>query len=211
MAAPGTLPDTLTINQVAWVAREAFLGIGTAVVGIGKVDEYAAIATAIAMAESGGNRKAHNNKPPDDSYGLWQINMIGTMGPRRRALFLITSNEALYDPVKNAQSMAKLWLNKGKQFTDWSTYKSGAYKKFLAAATAAVKSPQKVGDYSAEESQDTIPNPDPFGDFFKMLYNATIGPVLDFIKEIGLRIAGFVGGGVLLILAIVLYVKSAKK
>jgi hypothetical protein len=44
----------------------------------------AVVAVAIALAESGGNPAAHNPVPPDDSWGLWQINMRGHLGPVRR-------------------------------------------------------------------------------------------------------------------------------
>ncbi len=68
----------LNSNQLYWLARYA-----------GLVDSRARIAAAIALAESGGNSDAHNGNAAtgDDSYGLWQINMIGAMGPARRVEF----------------------------------------------------------------------------------------------------------------------------
>ena len=36
--------------------------------------------TAIALAESGGKSGAHNTTCPDNSYGLWQINMLDEPG-----------------------------------------------------------------------------------------------------------------------------------
>ena len=59
-------------------------------------------AVAIALAESAGNPKAHNAVPPDNSYGLWQINMIGALGPDRRHEFHLHSNSELFDPKTNA-------------------------------------------------------------------------------------------------------------
>ena len=85
------------------------------------------IAVAVALAESGGDTQAHNAKPPDDSYGLWQINMLGTLGPARRKQFGIATNDALYDPSTNAAAAYKIW--KGSGWNAWTTYTSGAYKK----------------------------------------------------------------------------------
>lgn len=98
--------------------------------------DRARIAAAIAMAESsGGDTQAHNAVPPDDSYGLWQINMLGAMGPERRRKLGISSNAALYDPATNARAMAMI-SNKGANFSPWSTYSKPPYpyKEFLGGA-----------------------------------------------------------------------------
>jgi hypothetical protein len=87
----------------------------------------------IAMAESGGNSRAHNTKRPDNSYGLWQINMLDEMGPERRKQFGISTNEELFDPLTNAR-VAKI-IRDRQGFGAWSVYKSGAYKKFLSIAS----------------------------------------------------------------------------
>lgn len=99
-------------------------------------EQRGAIATAIALCESGGNTDAHNAVPPDDSYGLWQINMLGAMGPARRAMFGLTSNAQLLDPFKNAEAMARISGN-GLNFGPWSCYTRGGYKDHLADAYAA--------------------------------------------------------------------------
>ena len=85
---------------------------------------------AIAFAESSGNAKAHNKKRPDDSYGLWQINMIDNLGPDRRKRFGLSSNEDLFDPITNAKVAWEI-SNKGRSFKDWTTFTSGKYKDFL--------------------------------------------------------------------------------
>jgi hypothetical protein len=92
----------------------------------------APLAAAVAMAESGGNPNALNNNSGtgDLSYGLWQINMIGTLGPSRRREFGIQSNSALLDPVTNAKAAVKV-SNGGTNFSAWTTFTSGAFKKFL--------------------------------------------------------------------------------
>lgn len=98
-----------------------------------------ALMAAIAMAESGGRTTAHNPVGLDNSYGLWQINMLGDMGPARRRQFGISRNEQLYDPAVNARA-AKMILD-GQGLGAWSTYTNGAYKKYAkggaGGATAA--------------------------------------------------------------------------
>lgn len=86
---------------------------------------------AIGGAESGYNAKAHNAKPPDDSYGIWQINMLGALGPARRAQYGIQANSDLFDPVTNAKAAWKI-SGGGTNFSPWSTYTNGAYKKHLS-------------------------------------------------------------------------------
>lgn len=100
-------------------------------------------AAAIALAETGGtgNTHAHNGIPPDNSYGPWQINMIGSMGPDRRKKLGITSNDQLYDPAVNARAMMMV-SNNGTDFSPWTTYKDGAYKAYLK------KSPTGTGTAS---------------------------------------------------------------
>lgn len=97
----------------------------------------AATAIAVAMAESGGNPNSHNATPPDDSYGLWQINMLGSLGPARRKQFGLTSNDQLYDPVVNARAAFSI-SSGGNNWTPWSTFNNGAYKTFINDARAAV-------------------------------------------------------------------------
>lgn len=88
------------------------------------------VMAAIAMAESGGNTNAHNSTPPDDSYGPWQINMYGNLGPSRRKQFGISSNTALFNPLTNALAAKK--IQSGQGLGAWSTYTNGAYKKYLS-------------------------------------------------------------------------------
>jgi hypothetical protein len=62
-------------------------------------------AWAIAKKESGGRPMALNlsKRTGDSSYGLFQINMIGDLGPERRDKFNLESNYELFNPVLNAQ------------------------------------------------------------------------------------------------------------
>lgn len=97
------------------------------------------IAYAIVMAESSGNARAHNPNAGtgDNSYGLFQINMLGDMGPERRKAFGLSSNEELFDPLTNAK-IAYRMSNGGKNWTPWSTYNRGDYRKFLGQSGADV-------------------------------------------------------------------------
>ena len=115
----------LSDDQVYSLARSVGLTRGRAI-----------IATAVAHPESGLETTAHNTKPPDDSYGLWQINMLGALGPARRIQFGITSNDELFDPRVNARAM-RIVSGAGLNFGPWTGYTSGAYKSYLDEATAA--------------------------------------------------------------------------
>jgi lysozyme-like protein len=93
-------------------------------------------AVAVALAESGGDTKAHNGVPPDNSYGLWQINMLGGLGPDRRHRYHLDNNAALLDPATNAR-VAYGESDHGKDFGPWSTYIHGDYEKYLHKARVA--------------------------------------------------------------------------
>ena len=87
------------------------------------------IAVAVALAESGGNPRAHNATPPDNSNGLMQINMLGGLGPDRRSRFNLKSNDDLYDPATNMRVAYGIF--KGSGWKAWTTYTRGTYKKYL--------------------------------------------------------------------------------
>lgn len=78
-------------------------------------------AWAIAKKESNGRPLAYNGnrKTGDSSYGIFQINMIGNLGPDRRDKFKLKSNSDLLNPVTNAK-IAYHMSNEGK---DWSAWK----------------------------------------------------------------------------------------
>jgi hypothetical protein len=107
----------LSDAQIAAYARQAGFK-GTALV----------IAVAVAIEESGGNTHAHNPHGLDNSYGLWQINMLGAMGPDRRKKYGLKSNEDLFNPATNAR-VAYSMSNGGKNWVPWTTYTSGKYRK----------------------------------------------------------------------------------
>ena len=94
--------------------------------------QAAAIAAAIAQAESGGDSGALNNNPASGDYsvGLWQINYYGSLfGPRSAAF---GSPAALItNPAAHAAAAVSISSN-GSNWTPWSTYNSGAYLKYLS-------------------------------------------------------------------------------
>jgi hypothetical protein len=98
---------------------------------------------AIAMGESSGNPNAHNpnRSTGDDSYGLWQINMLGRMGPERRRMFGISSDEDLKDPRINARAAYQIYKQQG--FRAWTVWSSGKYRQYMGAAASA--EPVSVG------------------------------------------------------------------
>ena len=101
----------------------------------GGAPSRADIMAAIAMAESGGNVAAHNPNPPDDSWGLWQINYYGALRQPRTSAYGSPERLAA-DP--NAQARAAIDIsNNGQNLQPWSTFTDGAYKKYLSPSTPA--------------------------------------------------------------------------
>ena len=105
-------------------------------------EDEAVIMAAIGMAESSGRPHAHNTEGDDNSYGLWQINMLDRpgfmMGEERRGQLALDSNEQLFDPIVNGQAAKYIYDMQG--FGAWTVYKTGAYKKYLPAAQEALNS-----------------------------------------------------------------------
>ncbi len=98
---------------------------------------------AIAGRESNWQPGAYNGKGPDRSYGLFQINMIGDLGPARRERYGISSNEELFDPRTNIKA-ARLEFGDGN-YKPWNTdggpmakTDSWMQKTKVAAKTAGV-------------------------------------------------------------------------
>lgn len=100
-------------------------------IGFTNLDD-AADFLAIAKFESSFNSETHNDTPAtqDDSYGLWQINMLF-----HRDKF---SGQDLFDPVVNANAM---WIvsGGGRNKNPWSVYKNGKYLGYLDEARRIVR------------------------------------------------------------------------
>lgn len=78
------------------------------------------MAWAIAKAESNGRPMAYNGNrnTGDSSYGIFQINMLGTLGTDRKEKFKLRSNVLLFDPVINSE--ITYYMTKGGR--DWSSW-----------------------------------------------------------------------------------------
>lgn len=78
------------------------------------------VAYAVAKKESNGRPTAHNNNANtgDNSYGIFQINMLGELGEKRREKYGLSSNRDLFNPVTNAE-IAYHMSKQGKVWTAW--------------------------------------------------------------------------------------------
>ena len=78
-------------------------------------------AWAVAKKESNGRPLAFNGNRStgDSSFGIFQINMIGMLGPERRDKFNLVSNSELLNPVVNAE----IAYHMSKAGEDWSAWK----------------------------------------------------------------------------------------
>lgn len=167
---------------------------------VGWSGDNAAIAAAIAKAESGGNTAAHNPRPPDDSYGLWQINMYGAKGPERRKRYNLQSNTQLFVPERNAWVAHDLYMHGG--WKHWSVYTNGSYRAHLTAARAALSTPAgnppDDGGWAPglpDPGDLNVPNPlEPLVGLAQFVTN----------PRNWLRLGMFIGGGVLLILGLLM-------
>jgi lysozyme-like protein len=134
--------STLTAEQIAQHAYDA-----------GFRGDALATSVAVALAESSGNPRSHNDQGDDDSYGLWQINMIGGMGPDRRKQFDLESNKDLLDPAENAKAAYALSKN-GEDFEPWTTYDDGTYKEYLTEAKEAAAKVSRNGETNGNGGKD---------------------------------------------------------
>lgn len=89
-------------------------------------------AWAVAKSESNGRPFAFNGNTNtgDSSYGVFQINMIGELGPDRRDKYDLDFNAELFSPVKNAQIVYEMTQG-GKNWKAWKYAKTPAVKKWL--------------------------------------------------------------------------------
>ena len=98
-------------------------------------------AWAIAKKESHGNPLSHNGnrKTGDNSFGLFQVNMLGSLGDTRRDKFNLASNAELFNPVVNAQ-IAYHMSGGGKDWSAWKGLKTKAVKFWMTKFPSKQKS-----------------------------------------------------------------------
>lgn len=183
------------------------------------------IAVAVALGESGGNTQSHNTNAAtgDNSYGLWQINMIGSMGPARRRQFGIAKNEDLFDPSTNAKAAHMLWKARGG-FGDWSVYNHGTYLRFMPRATTAVRknggaavvtgSVDPNDPNAVNLNRPDTPLPDGIENTIYDLRDSLAGikGVVDFITDSKnwIRVAMFAGGSLLVVIGGLMFIGQSK-
>ena len=151
-------------------------------------NDQAATAAAIAMAESSGNPDAVNSVP---CYGLWQINMSGTMGPDRRKKLGLTSDKQLLDPKTNARAAKLVYDEQGWQ--GWTTYTSGKYKEFSFDATGPITTPVPgtVGGELATIGESGIGEGSPIDKLTDVLRQSVLTTIV-FVLALVITIAGMV-------------------
>ena len=175
--------------------------LGSLAISAGWTGDDVFKAVAISLAESNGIPTKHNTRPPDDSYGLWQINMRGSLGPDRRKRYGIASNNDLYDPVTNARVAFAIYRDRGNKFYDWSTYNDGKYLAFMNVARLGASQARAKPGYEFGPPLVAI-NQDSALDTFRKIGGAA-SAIGDFVtkRENWLRLAAVLGGAVLIILA----------
>jgi hypothetical protein len=120
--------DVLSMRQILQLALKA-----------GFPREHAIIMGAIAMAESQGKKRAHNPDAStgDDSFGIWQINMLGDLLRPRLAQFGLKDKWELLNPTVNARA-ARIVYKEARGFRPWSTYREGLHLPYMAQARAVM-------------------------------------------------------------------------
>jgi hypothetical protein len=103
----------------------------------GLTPEKAITMAAVALGESGGRPTAHNpnRSTGDNSYGLWQINMIDELGPERARALGIKDYNQLKDPNINARAMKMILNSQG--LNAWSVHRNRLHLPYLPEARRA--------------------------------------------------------------------------
>jgi len=145
---PAPKGRTLSTAQLVALAKQA-----------GFNEKNAVIAAAVAKAESGGDSSNDTIKSGlyartgETSYGLWQINMTGALGPERIKQLGLSSYKDLYDPVTNARAAFK--LSGGSNWSPWSAYNNGKHLPFLAEAQKAAQQGTSQAQVSSSPRSNT--------------------------------------------------------
>jgi len=123
----------LSPQQIAGYARAA-----------GFPPDQISTATAVALAESGGETTATNrNSNGSTDYGLWQINTIHGQ--------LLNQGDK-FNPLDNAKMALTVYARAGNKWTPWTVYKSGAYRGQMSVATLAAGNPIEPENLGASAS-----------------------------------------------------------
>ncbi len=124
----------------------------------------APIMAAIAMAESSGNPSSIQQGVPYGSqgWGLWQITP-GDSEPQ------VGSNQARLKPVTNARAAVAKYNSQG--LGAWTTYTSGAYKRYMGGASTTGSMQQSLAGGSGTPSTSTAANPQAMSTIEQLMAN----------------------------------------
>lgn len=124
-----------TVSSVLSGGRLSAAQIAAVAGAAGFAGDDLATATAIALAESGGNPSAYNPETAahtpagQGSVGLWQI---------YRKEHPEFSDWDLTDPAQNAAAAFSVYIAAGNSFRPWSTFGNNAYQAYLPQAQGAI-------------------------------------------------------------------------
>lgn len=168
-------------------------------------EDQIVMATAIALAESGGKTDAKGgpNSNGTYDYGLFQINDVHKPTDAEKT-----------DPLANARRAYKIWVQAGHSFKPWSTYNSGSYKKHLTDAQVAygdikanpdVEARLKAGDTSGTFGEIKEGSPiDNVGNVVEGGFNAITKGIFGAVLNLGVLAVAVV----LLILGVVILLRG---
>lgn len=174
-------------------------------------DTEAPTAAAVALAESSGNAGAsHVNSNGTVDYGLWEINSV------HRALL---AGKNWRDPLVNAQMAYQVWHDAGGKWSPWSTFKSGAYTKYLNGNVAGAGVGASIGGGSSAPVESS--GLDPFAGVTASLNNIgtsfqAVSGVANMVSKLALpqtwvRIMSGVFGAILLGFGLVMLAREVKE
>jgi hypothetical protein len=114
----------------------------------------------IAKRESGLRPGAHNPNAAtgDNSYGLFQINMIGNLGPARLKEYAdigVKSYEDLKDPWKNVQAAKKVFDSQG--LGAWTTYQAALKDPKPALSGGSAAELPAIASLAVDEGAESSP------------------------------------------------------
>lgn len=160
-ASPGSAPAAIAAatTPMPGKGRYSTSQMAALIRQVGGSPEEAQMLAAIASGESGGNPLAHNPnaKTGDNSFGLWQINMLGNLEGERLKKFGLKSKEELFDPQVNARVALQMARERGG-YNDWSVYKNGLHKKYMGDAATGASNPDSVGMPDLRQQNQALDN-----------------------------------------------------
>lgn len=163
--------------------------------------KLAPVMAAIALAESGGYSQAkHTNTNGTVDQGLWQINSSNSK---------LYKGHNIFDVQENAH-VAKRLAAGGKGLNNWTTYTSGAYKKYLPypKGQGVISTAEGIGSKAVGVVTDPVGTAASLGgDVVGAAGGVVAKPVEEALKWFGMRVVFaliIMGGGGLILLGLLL-------